>query len=415
MRIIRIIALTLTVFSSQSIADGLTGKVMCGYQGWFRAPGDNSGYGWRHYSTTEKFKPGHCTIDLWPDVSELPESEQYPTEFRHADGSVAKVYSPVNAATVDVHFKWMSDYGIDGVFLQRFVVSTRDPKFRKTLDQVLLNCRKAAVKHNRQWTLTYDLSGLKPGEINLLIEDWKRLKKDHKVGSLTHDTSYLMHRGKPLITLWGLGFSDRPFDFQAWQTLIDFFKNDPEFGGCSIMVGVPSYWRTLNRDAVNDPRLHKLLKQVDVISPWTVGRYGTPDQAEQFIRKTTTADLAWCKTENIDYLPVAFPGFSWQNLQRTRDKKAKFDAIPRQEGAFLWSQCWSYKQAGAASLFVAMFDELDEGTAIFKYSNNPPVGASRFLAEKNLPNDHYLWLTGKARELFQNNPKTLSAELPERK
>src|SRR6059058_2597137 len=49
----------------------LTGKVVCGYQGWFTTPGDGSGRGWRHYPAAGRFKPGFCGIDLWPDVSEL--------------------------------------------------------------------------------------------------------------------------------------------------------------------------------------------------------------------------------------------------------------------------------------------------------------------------------------------------------
>src|SRR5260370_42030138 len=51
----------------------LTGKIMCGYQGWFTAPGDGSGRGWRHYPARGQFKPGSCGIDLWPDVGELEE------------------------------------------------------------------------------------------------------------------------------------------------------------------------------------------------------------------------------------------------------------------------------------------------------------------------------------------------------
>src|SRR5260370_33325011 len=46
------------------------GKVMCGYQGWFRAAGDGSGAGWVHYCVRGKFTPETLHLDLWPDVSE---------------------------------------------------------------------------------------------------------------------------------------------------------------------------------------------------------------------------------------------------------------------------------------------------------------------------------------------------------
>src|SRR5881227_154616 len=54
----------------------LAGKVVCGYQGWFTAPGDSSGRGWRHYTARGPFRPGYCGIDLWPDVSELDEDKR---------------------------------------------------------------------------------------------------------------------------------------------------------------------------------------------------------------------------------------------------------------------------------------------------------------------------------------------------
>ena len=47
----------------------LTGKVMCGYQGWHAAEGDGLGRGWYHWQRDGQFKPGFCKIDLWPDVS----------------------------------------------------------------------------------------------------------------------------------------------------------------------------------------------------------------------------------------------------------------------------------------------------------------------------------------------------------
>src|ERR1700679_2321706 len=74
-------------------ASTLTGKILCGYQGWFTTPGDGSGRGWRHYPARGQFKPGSCSIDLWPDMSELDEDEKYATPFRHKDGRVATVFS----------------------------------------------------------------------------------------------------------------------------------------------------------------------------------------------------------------------------------------------------------------------------------------------------------------------------------
>jgi hypothetical protein len=52
-------------------------------------------------------------------------------------------------------------------------------------------------------------------------------------------------------------------------------------------------------------------------------------------------------------------------------------------------------------IYQAMFDEMDEGTAIFKCTNDPPVGESRFLTFEGLPSDHYLWLTGLGGKLLR--------------
>lgn len=396
-------------------AEGLKGKVMCGYQGWFRVPADGTGMAWKHYGENGVFEPGSCTIDLWPEVGELPEEDRFATDFRHSDGSVAEVFSSVRSATTELHFRWMREYGIDGVFLQRFATSTRNKNVRASLDLVLSNCQKAANEHERSWVLMYDLSGLKKGQLDTVREDWIRLQSSHQVASEESDTCYLRHKGKPLVALWGLGFSDRPELLEEWAELLRFFREDAVSGGCSVMVGVPSYWRTLQRDSIGNRRLHELLETVDVISSWSVGRFYDLQGAERFANEVTKPDLAWCRERGIDYLPVAFPGFSWQNLKKHRGKEANSNQIPRLGGDFLWAQAWHAKQAGAKSIYLAMFDELDEGTALFKCDPNPPVGASQFVWEEGVPSDEYLWLSGRIGELFGNDGKEFSSKKPTRR
>jgi hypothetical protein len=36
-----------------------------------------------------------------------------------------------------------------------------------------------------------------------------------------------------------------------------------------------------------------------------------------------------------------------------------------------------------------MFDKVDEGTAIYKCTNDPPLGESKFVTYEGLPSDHY--------------------------
>ncbi len=394
-------------------ADGLAGKVMCGYQGWFRVPEDGSKNGWHHYSGGKEFAPGSCGIDLWPDVRELAPGDRFSTPFKHPDGTAAEVFSSVRPATVALHFKWMREYGIDGVLLQRFATSTRDPRFRGPMDEILKACRKSAQEEGRCWAVMYDLSGLQPGNAQAVIADWKHLQNELRLAD--PDASYLRHRGKPLVSLWGLGFSDRAPMLDDWRTLITFFKKEAVPGGCSLMLGVPAYWQTLNRDSIADAALHTLMAEADVISPWTVGRYDSPKGAAGYAAKTLTPDIAWCRERKLDLLPVAFPGFSWHNLSKSRGREAKVDQIPRLGGRFLWSQCREFQKAGASMLYVAMFDELDEGTAIFKTRSDPPQGESLFVAEKDVPGDHYLWLTGMAGQLMRGKIKAEDEALPARK
>lgn len=377
------------------------GRVMCGYQGWFRAVGDSSGRGWTHYARDSKFE--NPTVDLWPDVSEY--AKTYPTPYQLADGSNARVFSSHDRSTVDLHFRWMQEYGIDGVFMQRFFNVTRDAESRREGRVILGHALEASRKYGRAIGVMYDLSGLKAtGEdCSSVIQDWKELVDELKVTAQGTNQTYLYHRGKPLVTIWGVGFPDRDYNIRniGIERLIDFLKNDPEYGGCSVMLGVPTYFRELQRDTVPDPYLHEIMAKADVIMPWMVGRFSSlkPDDLDRYAERVA-GDIAWCAERKLDYVPCVFPGFSWHNLAKTRADLGNpvSEAIPRQKGRFYWGMISKAIEAKATMLYVAMFDEIDEGTAIFKCANELPVntGSAKFVSYEDLPSDHYLWLTGQA-------------------
>ena len=372
------------------------GRVMCGYQGWFRAEGDGAERGWVHYGRGD-FDPNNCSVELWPDVSEYPKT--YPTGFKSSDGLAARVFSSWDESTVDLHFKWMQEYGIDGVFMQRFFDVTRTEKSRANGRVILGHALKASQKHERAIAVMYDLSGLKLGEdCSSLIQDWKELVDELKLTSQGTNQTYLYHRGKPLVAIWGVGFPDRPYNIHdiGLEKLIEFLKNDPQYGGCSVMLGVPNYFRDLQADTIPDPYLHELMAKADVIMPWMVGRFSASLYGEMNrYGAQVAADQAWCAARKLDYAPCVYPGFSWYNLSKGRDP---FDAIPRLKGRFYWGLMTAAIQSGAKMIYVAMFDEIDEGTAIFKCTNQPPANQppAKFLTCENLPSDQYLWLTGQA-------------------
>ena len=286
----------------------LTGKVMVGYQGWFNCEGDGADLGWTHWSRhrSKRFAPGNVTVDLWPDMTEFDADERYATGFTHQDGGTADVFSSGNSKTVRRHFRWMRDYGIDGAFLQRFAHGLRREDSKRHKNKVLTHVREGAKRNGRSYAVMYDLTGLPKGGTEVVRRDWTVLSGQQRI---TQDLAYQRHNGKPLVAVWGIGFNDsnkpRNYSLTECIELIEFLKRQ----GCAIMMGVPTGWRTLDRDAIADPRLHELLSRADVISPWTVGRYRDLAGVQRHSETRIKPDIRWCDDRDIDYMPVVFPGF----------------------------------------------------------------------------------------------------------
>jgi len=324
---------TLTKESLPQINNSIEGKILAGYQGWFNAEGDGSKLKWKHYGNNAGFYPGSTSVDFWPEMDEIQKSNQYKTEFKYKSDKPAYVFSSADYKTVDLHFKWMNEYGIDGVFAQRFVIGlTRGKKRSDNYNTVFDNCFKAAKNNNRVLSLMYDLSGTdSTNVVETTIKDWKQLVRKHKLNDPTNP-NVLTYKGKAVVSLWGVGFENRKYTLENIKELINFFKNDPKYGNCVVLLGVPTGWRTLDRDAVKDPKLHEVIKMADIVHPWTPGRYHNLESADQHKENYTVKDQQWCTKNDLMYMPVVFPGFSWANM---KNDMTIFNQIPRLKGEFL--------------------------------------------------------------------------------
>ena len=353
-----------------------------------------------------------CSRDS--DHRHVPRSSRNWTQMKDAPvpemtigGSPAYLYSAWNRKTVERHFLWMKQYGLDGVLVQRFVTGIAGK--RASGDVVLKNIIAGAVKHGRTFAIEYDITGSDPVKFaDIMYDDWKYLVDELKV---TSHSNYQRHAGKPVLSIWGMGLhEDRhvPHDPKVAAQVIAWFKSgaDPKYR-VTYMGGTPARWRTLTADARPEEGWAEVYQAMDVIQPWTVGRYRDGGAADKWSNEFIAPDLALTKKNSQLYMPVVFPGFSWYNLKREAPK----NAIPRNRGEFLWRQAYNAKAAGATMLKIAMFDEVNEATAIFKVASRrdqaPDQGFWLTLDADgaDLPSDWYLRLAGEITRMFHGEIK----------
>jgi hypothetical protein len=371
----------------------LTGKVLCGYQGWFRAPGDPTGGGWFHWSRNRnRIAPETLTFEMWPDMSEYSPEEQYPAEgFTYPDGKPATLFSSANPKTVQRHFDWMRRYGIDGVLVQRFLGGLDGAEGSAREARVLGYARDAANRTGRVFAVEYDMSGTPPERaLDIMQKDWKFLVDVMKI---TEDPRYLKHNGKPIVTVFGF-FTDR-FSGAWANRLIDLFHSKDRYD--AFLIGGCQWWWRTEKDA----EWVKAFRSFDAIKPWNVGNWGTYNGVPGARTDYWAEDLAEAKRAGMLYFPVLYPGFSWNNLQR---KPPETPGIPRLKGAFFRAQFQAVVENKISQAFVAMFDEVDEGTAIFKVTNTPPT-PGHFVTYEGLPADFYLKLTGEGTRMIHDAVK----------
>ena len=441
--------------------DSYQGLVMAGYQGWHGTPGDgcphNPEENWPHYSNVSNkpfvFEPGVLRngFDLWPDVTEYPVTYEA-KGFTLPDGSTPRLYSSYDESTVDLHFSWMKEYGIDGVFMQRFVSQLTDPAGLAHSDKVLESAMTASNVHARAISVMYDMVGMTSStSASVIINDAAALKAKYNLDDRSKGQRYfLYHNGKPLIGLVSVGQASAEYSISQAQQIV----NGLQELGFSIMLGVPAYWREPGKgDCTDDSSITTLIQDVDIIMPWLVGVYdydGTTgagggkftsyfsDRIEE--KKIASyvyqqGDFTQAEEYGVEYCPLVFAGFSDRNIHPNNK------VYDRHHGDFYWQQIHKFINKGAKMLYVAMFDEIDEGTAIYKCLRQNEVPSNTYGSdyyvvyengayrrsdtavsvsgsgnwckkaseldvtfngiENDLESDYYLWLTGQAGKVLK--------------
>lgn len=371
-----------------------TGKAMFGYQGWFGHPDDESSMRrhW-HWGNLNETGMEPLEVEMYPDLREFSANEKYPTAYTFSNGEMAPVFSSRHQQTVMRHMKWVRDYNVDGVFLQRFISERRRSVIMRSRDSTTVSVMKGCEEYGRVFAIMYD--GIY-NAVDAIKADWMHLVDD--IGILSSDR-YLNHSERPLVALWGYTHYDKA-TVEQLKELIDWFHHSaPPQYRASIKLGLNDSWFDLDQEWMD------AFAEVEVISPWSVGRFRNQESFDQYVDRQIIPGKKWCDEQGVLFVPVLFPGFSWHNLR----EGAKQNEIPRNGGEFFWMQAHSAIENEVESMYFAMLDELDEATAFLKTAEDSlqsPAQAYWLNLDVdgfNLPSDWYLRCAGKAAETLRGN------------
>jgi hypothetical protein len=358
--------------SSQVDSSTIKRKVFAGYQGW-----SGSDDKWKHWFNGGKPDAAHAHFEMIPSMDEYPASTKRATKVKYTTGKTLSLFENAREGVVDLHFKWMEDYGLDGIFLQRFGDTGHN-------NQILAQVDAAAQKHGRIYAVEWDIGQRSD-------HSWdKKIKDDFNahIKKYVHSSRYIKENGKPVVVIFGIGLASHSFATASTaKALIQWLQGQ----GLYVVGSGPYYWRTGNKDALRG--FEAVHAQFDAIMPWSVGRYNAVGKFAEH-QVSIAADAAATSQRGQGYAPIAFPGYSYRDTN-------KFNKIKRSGGTFLQSQIDYYLKLDGATFFnIAMFDEVQEGTAIYKFAASKEEscqGAQWVTADIDgvkVPSDHYLTMAG---------------------
>ena len=370
------------------------GKSVAGYQAWFTASDENSG--WVHWSNNSRPKPGNSSFEVYPDVRDYDKEALSPTAFAAlGNGEPSEVFT--SALVIDTHFDWMRETGIDGIALQRFIGDSPYP-IMKSSSSHLVKVKNAAERNKKIFYICYDMSSGKDENawVQSIKFDW--VYNIEQTNELTSSPAYATVDNKPVVQVWGPGFTSRVGNAAGTIELIEFLQSR----GCYVIGGVPTNWRNQTNDS--KPNFMNAYKAYNMVSPWTPGRYKGISEVDNFKNNYLVPDKNFCDANGLDYLPVLFPGFAWSTWNNGTPNQ-----IPREAGNFLWRQAYNIKGTGLDQMYFAMFDEYDEGTAIMKAATDWSMVPTDyyFLTLSTdgtwLSSDYYLRVAGAATSMLKSS------------
>ena len=349
-----------------------------------RTPGDDDNRGWVHWTKQGgQLSPALISEDYWPEMAELGAAEQHAARgFTNHGGSQATLFSSHNYNTVVRHFQWMQTWDLDGVAAQRFGVELDDVSRKRVLNYTVA----AALATQRVVTVEYDLSGMSESSIvSALRADWTWLVDSLKI---TSQPCYLHQNGLPVVIIFGF-FLDR-FSTDTANAILDLFQMPGPYQAFVIGAG-QWFWRS---DPKLTPAWINVFYRMNSWQPWNAGNWDGVRYASTGYWK---ADMLDFHAHNVMYQPEIYTGMSTDNRDSLPPGKGR---IPRHAGDFLWNQFAVATKIAAPTIFLGMFDELDEGTQILKVTNSPPAQAS-FITYEGLPSDSYLCWASLGTKMFK--------------
>ncbi|EHK22933.1 uncharacterized protein TRIVIDRAFT_28185 [Trichoderma virens Gv29-8] len=326
----------------------LKGKWLYGYQGWFRKPAAGVNNHWSPNGGTPG--PGNVEFEFVPDVSQYPANCLFASTLKAPNGQPVQLYDNTCQGVVDLHFKWMQQYGIDGIVVQRFLSHLDDTSFITVLNQV----EAAAVKYGRGFMVEYDASGGNSATGSVaaqILADY-----NSKVKPYTTSSAYIHHNGKPAVMVFGVGYTTVAINVTDGANIATQLKG----AGAYVGYGVPP---TFGTDLRANTGFAAAYKAANLISPWTVGSFSEGGYLKGYHTTTQIPDSQTLHSLGIDHAPLIWPGTSAYHLNGATTPSS-FDYFPRYNGSFYSMQADAITSLAIKPLFAfnAMFDEINEGT-----------------------------------------------------